>query len=455
MMNWIRILIAAFNALRRNVLRSALTTLGIVIGVGSVIAMMEVGNGSTAAVQQTISSLGANMLMVFPGAAASGGISFGSGSTMTLTPGDAEAIFKECPSVRAVAPVVRMRTTQVVYGNRNWVPSETSGTTETIFDVRQWAVVSGAYFTARDVRNAACVCLVGQTVSQQLFGREPAVGKQIRMQNVNLRVIGVLEKKGSNMMGRDQDDTVVLPWTTAKFRISGNSSGGSGGSNTAAAASAGNHKTYPGSSTGLYPAVAATRAQNSALSVRFVNVDQIMASAASAEEIPQAMEEITNLLHERHRIRAGELDDFNIRDMTEVGNTMASVTETITRLLMAVAAISLVVGGVGIMNIMLVSVTERTKEIGLRMAVGAKAGDILRQFLAEAVVLCLFGGLMGIALGRGCSLAVQEFLGWPVQNSVTAIVVSVAVSAGVGILFGFYPAWKASRLDPIEALRYE
>ncbi len=459
MMKWLRILFSAFTAIRRNILRSALTTLGIVIGVGAVIAMMEIGNGSTAAVRKSIASLGANMLMIFPGAAASGGFSFGSGSIMTLTPGDAEAIAKECPSVRAVAPVERMRSAQVVYGSVNWNPMECSGTTEAFFDVREWPTADGAPFTAQDVRNAANVCVIGQTIAKQLFGKNPPVGKTIRIQGVNVRVVGVLTKKGANMMGRDQDDILLLPWTTAKFRVSGESSGGNGGaaaSSSAAADAAGSGgKTYPGTGASPYPAAAATRTRNSALPVRFINVDQIIVGATSAGDIQAAIDEITRVLHERHRIGPEAQDDFNIRDMTEIGDTMASVTEKITLLLMIVAAISLVVGGVGIMNIMLVSVTERTREIGLRMAVGARAGDILRQFLSEAVVLCLCGGVMGILLGRASSLVVQKFSGWPIQSSMAAIIISVAVSAAVGILFGFYPAWKASRLDPIEALRYE
>lgn len=457
MMKWIRILLAAFVALRRNVLRSALTTLGIIIGVGAVITMVEIGNGSSDAIQRQIASLGANMLMVFPGAASSGGISFGAGSNMTLTPNDADAIAKECPSVEAVAPIVRMRSGQAIYAGRNWVPGQSVGSTEAFFAVRDWVISDGAPFTARDVKNAACVCVVGRTVATQLFGGESPIGKEIRMQNVGIRVVGVLAAKGSNMQGDDQDDVVVIPWTTVKYRVSAASSGGSGGAiaASAAAVASADHKTYPGAALTLYPAVAATRALDSAVSVRFVNVDQIIVSAASSEELPAAVDEVTGLLHERHRIGAAEPDDFRVLNLTELMNTRAEVIDKMTNLLLIVAAISLVVGGVGIMNIMLVSVTERTKEIGLRMAVGAKANDILRQFLAEAVVLCLCGGLMGICAGRGSSLAVQKFAHYPVRESVWAILISVAVSALVGIAFGFYPAWKASRLDPIEALRYE
>ncbi len=455
MLKWLHILLSALLSIRRNILRSALTTLGIVIGVGAVIAMMEIGNGSAAAVRQSIASLGANMLMVMPGAAASGGQSWGSGSVMTLTPSDAEAIAKECPSVRAVASVVRLRSVQVVYGNANWVPMECSGSTEAFFAVREWKLSEGEPFSAHDVRNGANVCVIGQTVAKQLFGKAPPIGKEIRVQGVTMRVVGVLAKKGANMMGRDQDDTLVLPWTTAKFRVSGAPVGGSGGAMDVGTAASDNNALYPGSSAAIYPQVDAIRARNSPLPVRFVNVDQIITAAASTEQIPSAIEEITRLLHERHRIGPDGVDDFNIRDITEMGDAMTESIGQMTRLLMIVAAISLVVGGVGIMNIMLVSVTERTREIGLRMAVGARSRDILWQFLAEAVVLCLGGGVMGILLGRGCSMAVKHFVGWPIESSLVAITISVGVSALVGILFGFYPAWKASRLDPIEALRYE
>ena len=456
-MKGIRTLLAALTALRRNVMRSGLTTLGIVIGVGAVIAMMEIGNGSSSAIQKTIASMGANTVMIFPGAAASGGVSFGSGSTMTLTPQDAEAILNECPSVRAVAPVIRSRNAPVVFGNKNWVPSEISGTTADFFTVREWAVVEGAPFDERDVRNAARVCLVGQVLVRELFQGQSPIGQEVRLQNVSLTVVGVLDKKGANMMGRDQDDTLVAPWTTIKFRVSGTST-----ANTSAAAPAAGTSTttqrgqlYPGSAQGIYAARSAIQTKNSPMPVRMISIDQIIASATSAAEIKDAITEITSLLHERHHIAAGEVDDFNIRDMAEISKVASSTATLMTNLLLVVAMISLVVGGVGIMNIMLVSVTERTKEIGLRMAVGARGSDILRQFLTESVVLCLAGGAMGIALGRGSSYLVAKFLHWPIQPSLGAIIASVVVSASVGIIFGFYPAWKASRLDPIEALRYE
>jgi ABC-type antimicrobial peptide transport system permease subunit len=449
----------ALRALRRNIMRAALTTLGIVIGVAAVIAMMEIGNGSSAAIQKTIASMGANTLMVMPGQAASGGISFGAGSVLTMTPQDADAISKDCPSVSGVAPVVRART-QVVYGNKNWVPMSIYGTTPSFLDVRDWSdLAEGDPFTDRDVRNTSKVCLVGQTIVRELFGGQSPVGKELRMQNVTFKVVGVLQPKGSNMMGMDQDDIVLAPWTTIKYRVTGaslanpNQSSAVSGETSSGVNSL--SQIYPNSQLNVYPAPSAIQQADTPQPVRFTNVDQILVAAKISAQIPGAIKEVTALLRERHHIRVGENDDFTIRDMTELTKAMSSTTTLMTTLLLIVAAISLVVGGVGIMNIMLVSVTERTREIGLRMAVGAQPGDILRQFLLEAVVLCLLGGAMGILIGRGSSMLVAKFLHWPTEISLGAIVAAVAVSASVGIIFGYYPAWKASRLDPIEALRYE
>jgi ABC-type antimicrobial peptide transport system permease subunit len=455
-MTALRTLRLALRALRRNIMRAALTTLGIVIGVAAVIAMMEIGGGSSAAIQRTIASMGANNLLIRPGTASSGGVSFGAGSAKTLTPDDAEAIRQYCPAVAGVAPVERVRT-QVVFGNRNWVPMYIYGTTPEYLKVRDWALAEGEPFTARDVRNASKVCIVGQTLVRELFGGHSPLGEELRIQNVAFRVIGVLQRKGANMVGMDQDDVVLAPWTTIKYRVAGESVENV---NQSAAAGTGTttvntlNKLYPGRES-LYPEPSATQQADTPLPVRFTTVDEIIASARSAAGVPQAIREIATLLHERHRIREGEPADFTIRDMTEMTKAMSSTTDLMTRLLLAVAMISLLVGGVGIMNIMLVSVTERTREIGLRMAVGAEPGDILRQFLAEAIVLCLIGGAMGILVGRGTSLLVRLALGWPTAISIVAIVAAVLVSATVGIVFGYYPAWKASRLDPIEALRYE
>jgi ABC-type antimicrobial peptide transport system permease subunit len=450
----------AVHALRRNVLRSVLTTLGIIIGVAAVIAMMEIGQGSKTAINRTIASMGANNLLVQPGTASSGGVTFGSGSIITLTPEDAEAIRRECPAVRSVAPVVRART-QVVYGNKNWVPLYIYGTTPEFLDVRDWNDLDeGAVFTDRDVRNGNKVCLIGQTLVRELFQGQSPIGKEVRVQNVSFKVVGVLSSKGANMMGLDQDDILLAPWTTIKYRVAGQSLANVNQSAAAAATDPTKQvntlsQTYPNVQPNLYPVPSPTQVADTPLPVRFTNVDQILVEAASTADIPMAMRQVTQLLHERHRIRAGQPDDFNIRDMTEMTKALSSSTTLMTQLLLCVALISLVGGGVGIMNIMLVSVTERTREIGLRMAVGARARDILRQFLVEAVVLCLLGGALGIVFGRGGSYLVTLLLHWPTEASLPAIAAAVLVSATVGVLFGYYPAWKASRLDPIEALRYE
>jgi ABC-type antimicrobial peptide transport system permease subunit len=447
----------AMKGLRRNPMRAMLTTLGIIIGVGAVIAMMEIGEGSSSAIKKAIASMGANVLLVVPGTATSSGVTFGMGSRTTLTPEDCEAILRDCPAVRNAAPIVRART-QVVYGNRNWVPPTMLGTTAAFLDVRDWTPLDeGELFSDRDVLNANKVCLLGQTLVKELFQGESPIGKEIRIKNVLFRVVGVLSAKGANMMGSDQDDILLAPWTTIKYRVTGSTltsanqsiSSGSGSSvNTLS-------NVYPGGQPELYPERSAVQAANNPMPVRFANIDQILTAARSPEEIPAAIQQITEVLRERHRIRPGEPEDFTLRDMTEMTKTLTSTTNLMTNLLLCVAMISLVVGGVGIMNIMLVSVTERTREIGLRMAVGARARDILRQFLVEAVALCLVGGAMGILLGHGGSHLVWLFLRWPVETSPAAIAAAVLVSAGVGIAFGFYPAWKASRLDPIEALRYE
>ena len=446
----------AFRALRRNPMRAMLTTLGIVIGVGAVIAMMEIGAGSSTALKKTIASMGANVLVIRPGTASSGGVSFGAGSTTTLTPEDSQAILRECPAISNATPMVRARV-QVVYGNRNWVPNAIYGATPAYLDVQDWSILAeGEPFSDRDVLNGNRVCLVGQTIVRELFEGASPVGKEIRLKNIAFKVIGVLTPKGANMMGFDQDDVILAPWTTIKYRVTGASASTSNQSASTASDSVNTlSNLYPAAQGGLYPAKSSVQQADNPMPIRFENIDQIMAAATNSGEIANAIEQVGGVLRERHRLRPGEPDDFNIRDMAELTKTLSTTTTLMTNLLLAVAMISLVVGGVGIMNIMLVSVTERTREIGLRMAVGARGKDILRQFLVEAVVLCLTGGAMGIVLGHGGSLLVKLLLKWPVETSLTAIAAAVLVSAGVGIIFGFYPAWKASRLDPIEALRYE
>jgi len=451
----------ALGALRRHKLRSGLSALGVIIAVAAVIAMTEIGQGSKATLQKGIAGMGANTVTVFSGSTNTGGVTLGTGSAITLTPDDASEIARQCRAVSSVAPMVRARA-QIVYGNRNWVPEQISGTTPSFLAVRDWQnMAAGEMFTDRDVRNGNKVCVIGSTVRRKLFQDASPLGKEIRINNVSFRVVGVLSRKGANMMGMDQDNIVLAPWTAIKYRVSGttltntnqSASAGGGSSGTSDAVNTLSN-VYP-SATSRYTSRSSSQLANYPQPVRFTNVDQIVAKAASAAQVKQAISQITELLRERHRIRPGTDDDFSIRDMAEMVKMLSSTTQSMSLLLLVVALISLVVGGVGIMNIMLVSVTERTREIGLRMAVGARSYHILRQFLAEAVVLCLVGGATGIALGRGASILVRWMVQWPTSASLSTIVAAVVVSAGVGIAFGFYPAWKASRLDPIEALRYE
>jgi ABC-type antimicrobial peptide transport system permease subunit len=304
-----------------------------------------------------------------------------------------------------------------------------------------------------DVQGATAVCLIGQTVADKLFGAESPLGKELRLSGIGLKVVGILGRKGANVMGQDQDDFLLAPLTTIKYRVAGQGAS-SGGSGTKSPASA-RGQLYPGQTPPLYPPPSASQAANTPQLVRFDNLNDVWVAAGSPQNIPLAIRQITAVLRDRHRLREGVPDDFKFRDYTEISETFAATSRVMTNLLLVVALISLIVGGVGIMNIMLVSVTERTREIGIRMAVGARARDVLRQFLIEAVVLCLIGGIIGILLGRGVSVAITALLHWPTLLSLPAIFASVAVSCTVGVIFGFYPAWKASRLDPIEALRYE
>jgi putative ABC transport system permease protein len=400
----------ALRALRRNKLRSALTMLGIIIGVAAVITMVSIGQGADAAVQQQIMSLGTNLLMVVPGATTSSGARSGWGGVSTLTAADAAAIEKECPSV-ANMTYFRRQVVQIVYGDQNW-STVAQGATPSYQKVRGWRTTSGSFFTQRDEDTANRVVVLGQTVVDHLFAPgEEAVDALVRIKDVPFRIVGVLESKGQTTWGQDQDDLVIMPFSTATRRV---------------------------------------------LGTQFVGtVDMIFASAASPDDIPAASGEITALLHDRHHTQPGEEDDFTVRSLNDMAQASASASKVMTNLLLSVASISLLVGGIGIMNILLVSVTERTREIGIRMAVGAKSAHILLQFLVEAVTLSMVGGLAGALLGVAGARLISYFAAWPTLLSAPAVVGSFLFSGAVGVLFGLYPARKASRLDPIIALRYE
>ena len=453
----IKRLISAATALRRNVMRSMLTMLGIVIGIMAVVSIMEIGNGASKTLGKSIQSMGANMIMVMPGAAAAAGIQQGSGSAPTLTPADVEAILLDCPAVATAAPVVMART-QVVYGSTNWVPANMFGTTPAYLEIRDWKNLDeGECFTEQDVRNSNKVCIIGKTLVTELFADCSPIGETIRIQNVPFRVIGVLSRKGANVMGMDQDDILLTPWTTLKYRVSGSALGQVNQSAIGGSLDGINSfgDPYPRSHLEFYPTLTTTQMINTPRQTRMTTVDQICASSVSTEKMQIAVDQITATLNRTHQVRPGEAGDFNLRNMTELSEMFGSTTVLMKSLLLMIAGISLLVGGVGIMNIMLVSVTERTREIGLRMAVGARGRDIMIQFLVEAVMLCLIGAMIGIALARGVSMLVTLLMNWPIAASLPAIIAAVSVSILIGVGFGFYPAWRASQLDPIDALRYE
>ncbi len=401
---------SALRILRRNPLRAGLTMLGIVIGIGAVVAMVSLGQGATASVQAEIASLGTNVLIVIPGATTVGGVRGGLGSISTLTVDDADDIEKKVAGIETVLYGTRS-VLQVIRENKNW-STVVFGTTPVFPDVRNWPIAEGNFFTQSDLDTAAKVALVGRTVAQNLFEPgEDVVGSEIRIRNVSLRIIGVLASKGQSVTGQDQDDFVVLPFSTAERKVFG---------------------------------------------TKFLGtVGIILVATHTQQDIPAAVDDIKELLRTRHRLHQAEEDDFTIRTMEDIAKTMAGTSRTMMFMLMSIASISLIVGGIGIMNILLVSVTERTREIGLRMAVGAKRRHILLQFLIEAIIMTVIGGLLGVAAGIGGARLLTAMVGWPAIISPQAVAAAFLFSIAVGIFFGLYPANKASKLNPIEALRYE
>jgi putative ABC transport system permease protein len=404
------ITLVGLKSIARNKLRSLLTALGVVIGVACVIVSVAIGAGVAASVAEMINAMGSNFIMIMPGASTQGGARIFTGSS-SLTEEDAAAIVRECPAVAYISPQNRTAG-QVVAGELNW-STQIFGVGIDWQNIRAWAVKDGSFFTEGDVRSAAKVAVLGNTVADNLFPNGDAVGSTMRIKNVPFRVVGVLERKGGNMMGSDQDDVIIAPYTTVQKRLQGQGQGQSG------------------------------------------RLGMLIASAASAEQVQDAMDQIDALLRQRHRIPPGGDADFMMRSQEEIAQANAQQVRMMRMLLFSIATVSLIVGGIGIMNIMLVSVTERTREIGIRMAIGARGRHVLLQFLFEAIVLSVFGGLIGVLLGMGAATAIGRGAGWPIVISPTAIALSFGVSAGIGILFGFYPARRAARLDPIDALRYE
>ncbi len=410
-MNLLATLRVALNALRVNLLRSVLTMLGIIIGVAAVITMLAVGSGAEARIKEQIKSLGSNLMIITAGARTANGARIGTGITPDLTEDDAAAIAREVPEVEAAAPTFR-GSAQVVFGNANWA-TQVFGITPDYFTVRNWTLESGRMFEPAEMSGAGKVAMIGQTVARELFGDVDPMDQTIRIKNVPVTIVGVLGRKGQNMTGNDQDDVIMVPLATARNRIVGVEAG------------------------------------------KPRQVGMIQVKVFDGESMSESEEKIRALLRQRLRTAEGQPDPITVRNLTEMLAAQEESSKVMSMLLAAVASVSLLVGGIGIMNIMLVSVTERTREIGLRMAVGARGADILTQFLVEAVTLSLVGGLIGVALGVGGSWMIAEFAGWQTQLSSASIALAVSFSAAIGIFFGFYPARKAARLLPIQALRYE
>jgi putative ABC transport system permease protein len=405
-MQWLMTLRIALRALARNKLRAFLTMLGIIIGVGAVIAMVAIGEGAKSTIRSQIASLGTNVLIILPGSNVQGGVRAGTGNVNTLVDGDARAIARELPSVAFASPVMR-RPEQLIAGNLNW-GTLAQGVAPEFQQIRDWQIESGRFLHEGDMDSAAKVAVIGQTVARQLFGRDDPIDSVIRIRSIPFRVVGTLVAKGQTGQGTDQDDTVMIPYTTMQKRV-----------------------------------------------MRITWVQSIVVRAINAERVQEAQEQIALLLRQRHRIAEGREDDFTVRNLSDIAEAAQSTARVMAILLGSVAGISLLVGGIGIMNIMLVSVTERTREIGIRMAVGARSRDIMLQFLVEAVVMAATGGLIGIVLGIGSSEVLKEWAQWPTLVRPEIVTIAFLFSGAVGIFFGFYPAKKAASLDPIEALRYE
>ncbi|MCD0463282.1 ABC transporter permease [Roseiconus lacunae] len=404
----------ALRALRKNKMRAILTIIGVVIGIAAVTTIVSIGQGANRLVQGELQSLGTNVIFVTPGQTNEGGVQ--QNDAPTLTAADVDSIASQCPSVRAASPMI-FTGGQVIFGNENWSPKEMLGVGPDFLQVRAWPLEAGSFFGDADIESNAKVCVIGQTLIPKLFRTINPIGQTVRVNNVPIRVIGILAKKGANMVGDDQDNLILMPQTTVRKRLVG---------------------------------------------APMDNIHAIMVSARSMDLMQQATKEIRHLLLERHDIAPGESADFEITDMKEVANMLGIITGTLTMMLSVIAGISLVVGGVGIMNIMLVSVTERTREIGIRMALGARGRDILWQFLIESIVLSCIGGLIGLALGTAMSMTATVVINaykpgtdWPMVVSLPAALVAMGFAAAVGMFFGFYPARRASKLDPIDALRYE